>query len=48
MDCMVDDDFTRRVGIDMNTFFKKSNLIEIEEESKTVHFFPTKSIGFSI
>ena len=47
MECKVDDDFTRRVGIDMNAFFKKSNLIEIEEDSKTVHFFPAKSKGFS-
>lgn len=42
---MVDDEFTRRVGIDMDTFFKQSNMIQIEKEGKTVHFFPTKVKG---
>ena len=42
---MVDDDFTKRVGINMDTFFKKCDMIEIETDSKTVNFFPCKKKG---
>ena len=42
---MADEDFTQRVGIDMDTFFKKSSMIDIDSETKTVHFFPTKYKG---
>ncbi len=41
---MVDDDFTRRVGIDLKAF-KKSSLVDIEDDYKTVHFFPAQKKG---
>lgn len=43
--CLADEEFIKRVGIDMDTFFKKSSMIDIDSESKTVHFFPTKNKG---
>ena len=47
MDCIVDEGFIERVGLDMNVFKKHSNFAVIEEGSSTVHFLPTKQKGFN-
>ena len=45
MNCIMTEDFSKRVGIDMKTFAKKSKLVEVEDESDMIHFFPTKQKG---
>lgn len=45
MECLVDDGFIERVGLNMDVFKKQSNFAVIEEGSNTVHFLPTKQKG---
>lgn len=47
MECLVDDRFIERVGLNLDVFKKQSNFAFVEEGSSTVHFLPTKKKGFN-
>ena len=45
-DFFMDDEYSEKSGLKMESLSKKGNLVEYDSDKKIAHFFPTKSKGF--